>query len=605
MSIIIAQEKQPFAPLMESQPLAEISQPSIYQPPISSNKAEGRPTLEQNAQEKTPPKGSNSDSRSSDEDNSDERTFQRGPRFWAIMLALAVTNILGSLEGTVVSTALPTIIHDLGGGDLYLWAANGYFLSNQDVFSMAFQPLYAQAADIFGRRWVYIFAVLVFAVGSAMSGVAHSMGVFIFGRVIQGVGGGGLVTLGNLIICDLVPLRERGAYLALIFVAITIGNGIGPFVGGVIVTSTTWRWVFFLNLPLAGLSLVLLVTFLQVGYRKEESVLAKLKRIDYIGEAIFLGSVVAIEIALTYGGVTHPWSAWQTILPLILGFVGLAAFLFYEGSRFCLEPTIPLRLFRNRTTIAACALGFIHSLLTVWAIYFLPVYFQAGLGSTPARSGVELLPTVLFLIPFAAISGKVLQQFGRYRPLSLIGFAFMVIGFGLFTLLSQHSSMAEWVIFQAITAGGAGFALSSLLPAAQASLEEADTARITGTFSFIRSFGISVAVSIPGAIFNSRFDSLAYRISDASVRAELVGGNAYEYATKSFTTSFQNPLHDQIVGVYIDSLRFLWEIALGIAGLGLLVAFLEKEIVLRKTLETDYGMTKKKLKDEKEGQPKS
>jgi hypothetical protein len=211
--------------------------------------------------------------------------------------------------------------------------------------------------------------------------------------------------MGNLIICNLVPLRDRGAYLALIYCAITIGNGIGPSIGGIIVQSTTWRWVFYMNLPLAGVSLVLLVAFLKVSYHMEP-VVQKLKRIDYLGESIFIGSVVAITVPLAYAGVKHPCSAWQTILPLVLGFTSLGIFLAYEGSRFCLEPTIPLRLFTNRTIVAACILALLNPLLMVWVMYFLPVYFQAVLGSYPARSGVQLLPTILIIIPFAAISAK-------------------------------------------------------------------------------------------------------------------------------------------------------------------------------------------------------
>jgi hypothetical protein len=301
---------------------------------------------------------------------------------------------------------------------------------------------------------------------------------------------------------------------------------------------------------------------------------------------------------LTYAGVKYPWSAWQTILPLVLGFTGLGIFLAYEGSKFCLEPTIPPRLFTNRTTVAACILALINSLLMVWVMYFLPVYFQAVLGSSPARSGVQLLPTILIIIPFAAVSVKIVQISGRYRPLAIIGSAIAVIGFGLFTLLNEQSSMAAWVLFQAIEGAGCGLVISNLLPTAQAALDEVDTAKVIGAASFIRSFGISLSVTIPGALFNSRFDNLAYRISDASVRAVLIDGQAYEHATKSFIGSFQNPLRDEIVGVYTDSLKFIWEVAIGIAGMGFLVGFLMKEIELRKTLKTDFGMTKKDAKKE-------
>lgn len=413
------------------------------------------------------------------------------------------------------------------------------------------------------------------------------------------MGGSGLVALGNLIISDLVPLRQRGAYMALILIAVTIGNGMGPFIGGIIVQKTTWRWVFYLNIPLAGFSLILLVVFLHVDHRRE-SILRKLRRIDYAGEAILISSVTAILIALTYAGSMHPWSSWRTILPLALGFSGLLAFVAYEESPFCIEPTIPLRLFKLRTTAIACILGFLHSLVNVWVIYFLPIYFQGVFGSSPARSGVQLLPVILFLIPFAAISGKLLQQFGRYKPLAVGGLALMVIGLGLFTLLNENSSMAAWVIFQALEAAGMGLALSALLPAAQASLDDADTAKITGTFSFIRTLGISFAVTVPGAIFNSRFNSLAYRISDTSVRAKLINGQAYGHATKSFIDSLPSPDRAQVIGVYTDCLKFIWEIALGISGLAFLISLFLAEVELRDTLSTDFGIKKDGKEEPKE-----
>ncbi|KAI9766171.1 MAG: hypothetical protein M1840_006738 [Geoglossum simile] len=511
---------------------------------------------------------------------------RRDFRFWSIIFALCITSVLSALEGTVVSTALPTIVRDLGGGSNYLWAANAYFLT-----CTAFQPLYGQTADIFGRRYLLIFAVAVFAFGSAISGGASSMEMLIAGRAVQGVGGGGIVMLSNLIISDIVPLRERGTYMAILFAAITVGNGAGPFIGGIIVQKSSWRWVFYLNLPIAGIVLVLLVAFLRVKHKKEPMG-EKLRRIDYVGNIIFVGSVVAILIALSYAGVVHPWGSWRTILPLLLGFVGLVVFFVYE--RYCMEPTMPLRLFKNRTAVAAFALTFIHSLLALWVIYFLPVYFQAVLGSTPARAGVQLLPTVLVLIPFAAVGGKVLGMFGRYRPLHHLGFALTMIGLGSFTLLGPFSTASAWIVFQMVAAAGSGIMLGVLLPAIQAALPESDVAIATGTFAFIRSFGIVWAVTVPATIFNNKFARLARtQITDENIRAVLSGGKAYEHATKEFVNSLQGLVRTQVVSVYSDSLKLIWQVALCVAGLGFLIAFFEEELEMRTELNTDFGVEEK------------
>ncbi|KAF2468729.1 MFS general substrate transporter [Lindgomyces ingoldianus] len=516
----------------------------------------------------------------------DPPTFKRNLRFWSIIFALCTTAILSALEGTVVSTALPTIIQHLGGGSLYLWAVNGYFLASTVV-----QPLYGQTANIFGRRYLLIFAVAVFVLGSGISGGATSMQMLIAGRVIQGVGGGGLQMLPYLIVSDIVPLRERGSYMAIIFLAVTVGNGIGPFLGGVIVQGASWRWVFYLNLPVGGAVLVLVYFFLHVTF-KREPIGTKLRRIDYLGNLIFIASTISILLALTNGGVVHPWSSWRTLVPLALGITGFTAFLIYQ--RYPTEPSMPPRLFGNRTSMTAFILTFLHSLLTFWTIYFLPIYFQAVLESSPSRSGVQLLPTVLILIPFAAISGRMLAKTGKYKLLHFFGFSVMTLGFGLFTLLHASSRTSAWVCFQAIEAAGSGIAVSVLLPAIQAPLSQADVATATGTFAFIRSFGVVWAVTVPATIFNQRLGYLANaRVSDEGVRALLVGGGGYEHATKAFVGSLKGIVREEVVGVYTDTLKLIWQVAIGIAGFGVLLVGLEKQIELQKELESEFGVKEK------------
>ena len=287
--------------------------------------------------------------------------------------------------------------------------------------------------------------------------------MLIIGRAIQGVGGGGINMMIDLIVCDIVPLRERGNYLGIIFAVFSVGTSMGPFIGGVLVTNSTWRWVFYINLPIGGVALVLLIAFLHVNYKKESTLIDRIMRIDFIGNAILIASVVAILFATAYGGTRYAWSSWRIIVPLVLGFIGMGFYQVYESSNFCLEPTTPPRLFSNKTSSTAYFLTFVHALLTVWVIYFLPLYFQAVLASTAARSGVQLLPTVIVLIPLAAVSGILISKTGRYKPLHLLGFALMTLGFGLFTLLDSESSISVWVIFQIFAAAGSGLVVPALL----------------------------------------------------------------------------------------------------------------------------------------------
>ncbi|KAF2490808.1 MFS general substrate transporter [Lophium mytilinum] len=486
-----------------------------------------------------------------DTDGTSSQPTKYGMHFYLILFALSITNVLVALEGTVTSTALPTIVRALGGGSSYVWASSGYFLA-----STVLQPLYGQMADIFGRRILIIFAVCAFIIGSGISGGAPTMEILIFGRVVQGIGGGGINMLVNLIVCDLVPLRDRGKFMAVIFSAISVGTGLGPFLGGVIVQSTTWRWVFFLNIPVGAVSLVLLVLFLKVKAPTGNTPWTeKLAKIDLAGNVIFVTGVSFILVALAYAGTLWPWKSYNTIVTLLFGCSGIVVFLFYEESSYCLHPTMPLRLFRNRTSAAAFAITFIHSLLTLLVIYFLPVYFQAVLLSTPTRSGVQMLPTVIVLVPFSAISGALLSKLGRYKPFHIAGFSVMTVGLGTFITLSARSPTVAWIMVQFVVAVGSGFALSTLLPAAQAQLDDKDTAAATATWAFVRQFGVVWGVSVPAAIFNSQVEHLLPRIDDAGVRATLAGGAAYDHGTKEFISGFSNPLRGQIISMYSDSLK--------------------------------------------------
>ncbi|OJJ68389.1 hypothetical protein ASPBRDRAFT_32988 [Aspergillus brasiliensis CBS 101740] len=526
-------------------------------------------------------------------DDATKLNFNHDFRFWLVFVALCVTSLLAALEGTVTSTALPTIVADLHIGDNYPWVSNAYFLT-----TAAFQPLYGQLANVFGRRYPMIFSVVLFILGSGLCGGASSAAMLIAGRAVQGVGGGGINMLIDLIICDLVPLTQRGAYIGLLFVVFAVGTSLGPFIGGAIVSSTTWRWVFYLNLPIGGLGLGLLILFLQVNYNREMSMGTKLKRLDYLGNLLLVGAIVSILIALSWGGTRYPWSSGHVLAPLIIGLLGIPAFVLYQAAPFVKEPTTPLRLFSNRTSIIAFFNTFMHGLLSFWILYMLPVYFQAVLQSSPERSGVQLLPTVISMIPVAGVSGAILSKTSNYKVLHIVGFALLTIGLGTFTVLGPHSSTAAWTLTQMVAAFGAGIIMPVLLPAVQAGLEENDTATSTALWAFVRSFGIIWGLSVPAAIFNNQFDKYAASsISDSSVRNMLSGGNAYSYASSATISALPAQVRSETIDVYSRSLRVVWQVSIGFSGLSFLLCFLEKNFKLRSHLETEYGLKEKEAKD--------
>lgn len=442
-----------------------------------------------------------------------------------------------------------------------------------------------------------ITSVAIFVLGSGICGGATSTEMLIGGRAVQGVGAGGINMLVDIIICDLVPLRERGKFVGLLFALITLATAVGPLIGGLLAQHSSWRWVFYMNLPIGGFAILLLVLFLRVSYRKDLGFVDRVKRIDWVGNAILIASTFSILWALTYGGSKDPWSSPRIVTPLVLGLVGLALFYFYETSSFCTDPVVPPKLFANRTSSTAFILSFQHSILTMWVTYFLPVYFQSVKGSTPTRSGVELLPLVMIFPPSAAIAGGVLQKTGRYRPIHLIGFALTTLGLGLQSLLERNTNTGLWFLFQFLIAVGLGVLISCLLPAVQANLTEAETATSTATWAFIRSIGLIWGVSIPASVFNNRFDQLLPRILDSSARDRLSGGQAYGSASKDFINSFASGTRDQIIEVYTESLKRVWQIAVVFAGFSFLLVWMEKETKLRTELETDFGIEEKKEKE--------
>ncbi|PYI03527.1 MFS general substrate transporter [Aspergillus sclerotiicarbonarius CBS 121057] len=397
------------------------------------------------------------------------------------------------------SCSLPTIVRDLNSGDSYVWISNAYMLT-----MAAFQPLYGQTANIFGRRSLTILSVVPFAVGSAVSGSAKSTGTLIAGRTIQGLGGGGINVLADIIVSDLLPLRERPKYMGIIFSAFAVALSLGPVIDGLMTQRVTWRWIFYLNLPICAAALLLLIPFFHVNCKKE-SIRNMLRRIDLLGNALLVASPPP-----------------SSLLPAN-------------------EPTMPLRLFNNRTSLGAFALTFIHAILTYWITSFLPVYFQAVKEASPIRSGI-------------------------------------------------------------LAAAGVGTLLTTTLPALQAPLAEANVAVATATWAFLRSLGGIWGVAIPSAVFNSQVNHLITpRLREnPALQTRLANGGAYELATKEFMTSLddQPRVKAAVVGVYVDSLRVVWYVALAFAIRGFLVAFVVKEVPMREELETEFGLQEEKKKDE-------
>jgi MFS family permease len=268
----------------------------------------------------------------------------------------------------------------------------------------------------------------------------------------------------DIITCDTVSVRERGKFLGLVLSTGAIGSTLGPIIGGVL-AQHNWRWVFYLTLPTSGIAVVFLVLFLRVNSANHQDIRMGLVRVDYIGFVIFVGSISSILLALIMGGTEHPWSSLNILVPLILGLVGWVVFHFYERTSFCRNPSIPHRIFAERTSAIGFILAFGSGMFLMWLVMLLPIYFQGVLQTSPLTSGINMLPLSIFLVPSGIFAGVILSISGRFKELHWGGFGITAIGCGLLSILTSHSSKAAWGSFQIIAAFGTGFMMTTILPA--------------------------------------------------------------------------------------------------------------------------------------------
>lgn len=460
--------------------------------------------------------------------------------------------------------------------------------------STATQPLFAQVSNIFGRRNPILFALFLFALGSGIAGGAHNSETLIAARTIQGLGTSGLYVLADIILCDIVPPRHRGPYLNGVLSMAAIGSTVAPVIGGAL-AQTNWRWVFWINLPVAAVGLVIILLCLKVRYPQNPNWKHALAQVDFIGNAIFIPSIISILLGLVMGGSQFPWGSWHIIVPLVLGSLGWAAFHGYESSsRWCKQPTMPPRLFKHRTSAVSFVLIFLGSIIITAANYFLPVYFQAVKKVSPLDSGVYYLPFALAIIPIGGLGAAFISKTGLYIPLHGIGFTLTAIGAGLLSTLTETSSSGRWIGFQVITSGGVGLIFTSTLISTLAPLKEEDVAIATGAYSFVRSFGFVWGSTIASVAFNSQINRYLWLVEDEAVRGLMVNGQAYAYSNKGTINALTATTQSQVIEVYVKALRVIWLIVAAISCVGFLCVFAEKHVELRKEKGNEFGLAEKK-----------
>jgi EmrB/QacA subfamily drug resistance transporter len=425
-----------------------------------------------------------------------------------ILPGLLLAIMLAMLDQLVVSTALPRIVGDLGGVTHLSWVVTAYVLA-----STVTTPLYGKLGDLYGRkRWLMI-AIVVFLAGSALSGLAHSMDQLIAFRAVQGLGAGGLLTGAIATIGDMVPPRERGQYMGYIMGAMTLAMVAGPLVGGYITDNFSWRWIFYINMPVGGLALVYLAATMHMPRRRIEH------KIDYAGALTLAIAATAVILVTTWGGTQYAWGSAQILGLGALAIVSTAAFLAIEARAS--EPILPLHVFRNRNFSLAIAMGFLLGLAMFGALTFLPLYQQTVQHLSATGSGLMLIPMMLGSTATALIAGQVTTRTGRYKALPIVGAAVMTFGMYLLTGLGVHTSRLTTGLIFAVIGLGMGLLMQITTLIAQNSVGPGDMGVASSARTFFQQIGGSIGVAAFGAFFARRLtESLAAQLPGAGLHVK-------------------------------------------------------------------------------------
>jgi EmrB/QacA subfamily drug resistance transporter len=425
-----------------------------------------------------------------------------------IMGALLLGLFLAALDQTIVSTALPTIVSDLGGLDHLAWVVVAYLLA-----STAATPLWGKLGDMYGRKRLFQASIVIFLVGSALCGLARNMGELIAFRALQGLGGGGLIVLSMAIVGDIVAPRDRGRYQGLFGAVFGVTSVLGPLLGGLFVDHLSWRWVFYINLPIGVVALAVVAAVLHIPVKRTEH------RIDYLGTVTIAAVATCLVLMTSLGGVTLAWDSWQVIGLGALGAALLAVFLRIE--RRAAEPVLPLRLFRLRAFTLCAVIGFVVGFTMFGALTYLPTFLQVVHGVSPTVSGLHMLPMVLGMLTASIGSGQIVSRTGRYKVFPILGTALMGTGLLLLHRLDEHSGNLEISLYFLVFGFGLGLVLQVLVLIVQNAVGYEDLGVATSGATFFRSIGASFGVAIFGTIFANR---LATEVDKAAAGRRLPPG---------------------------------------------------------------------------------
>ncbi|MEV6662897.1 MFS transporter [Streptomyces nigra] len=481
--------------------------------------------------------------------------------------ALLLGMLLAALDQTIVSTALPTIVSDLGGLEHLSWVVTAYLLA-----STAATPLWGKLGDQYGRKRLYQIAIVIFLVGSALCGMAQDMTQLIAFRALQGLGGGGLIVLSMAIVGDIVPPRERGRYQGLFGAVFGATSVLGPLLGGVFTEHLSWRWVFYVNLPVGAVALIVIALVLHIPRRSTKHV------IDYLGTVLIAAVATGLVLVASLGGTTWGWGSAQIVALAVASVV--LAFVFVAVERRAAEPVLPLKLFRVRTFTLSAVISFIVGFAMFGAMTYLPTFLQVVQGISPTLSGVHMLPMVAGMLLSSTGSGQIVSRTGRWKVFPIAGTGVTAVGLLLLHQLDAGSSTALMSVYFFVFGLGLGLVMQVLVLIVQNAVPYEDLGVATSGATFFRSIGASFGVAIFGTVFASRLDDL---LVDAFRGVRLPPGASLEglEADPRGIAELPAALRPAALDAYATAITDVFLYAVPVALLGFVLAWFLREDKLR------------------------
>jgi len=497
------------------------------------------------------------------------------PRVGVIFAGLMLVLLLAALDSTIVATALPTIVGELGGLEHISWITSAYLLAQTAV-----TPLYGKLGDLYGRKRVLEIAVVMFLAGSALCGLAEGMTQLIAFRVVQGLGAGGLIVLTQAVVGDIVPPRERGRYQGVFGAVFGVASVAGPLLGGFIVEHTSWRWIFYVNVPVGALALAVIGVALPAAQGRARPA------IDYLGAGLLAGGLSAIVLVTSLGGITWEWASPEALGTGAAGVLALV--LFFRVERRAAEPVLPPALWQVRVFAVAGALSAMVGFALFGAVTFLPLYFQTVDAASPTESGLRLIPMMAGVLVTSIASGQLISRRGRYRAFPIAGTAVAALGLFLLSRLDVGTSAPMSALYLLVLGLGLGMTMQVLILAVQNAVDYSVLGAATSGVTLLRGIGGSLGTAVFGTIFTNR---LGDRLDGASVppalREFLAGGGRLTGEQVERLPAVARAAYQD---AFVHALTPVFLVAACVAVLGFAVAWLLEERPLRATAATSRGL---------------